>query len=211
MVTDIILDAPLTQKGRDQCEAQKDYASKLENVELVIVSPLVRALQTAHITFGDYLPTTTTTTTATEQLQRRDVKWIAHEGIREELGTLMCNKRQPFSETKSQFPLVDYTHLPQVEEDVLWNDHAIQTSDENGVPQRESMEDMSHRAYDFLTEFVYRRPEREIAVVGHSAWLLAMTGAVLDLEDGDDNGSLEVKSMFGQAELRSLELVFMER
>ena len=49
-------------------------------------------------------------------------------------------------------------------------------------PRRETMEDMSHRAYDFLVDYLLKRPEMEIAVVGHSAWLLAMTSAVLEFD-----------------------------
>lgn len=79
----------------------------------------------------------------------------------------------------------------------------------DGAPQRESMEDMSHRAYDFLVEYLYRRPEKEIAVVGHSAWLLAMTNAVLEFDEGSEDVE-EFGTMFGQAELRSATLTFTE-
>ena len=189
---DHVIDAPLTQKGRDQCAEQRSAASKLEGVELVIVSPLVRALQTAHITFED----------------RLHVKWIAHDGIREELGTLLCNKRRPLSETELEFPEVDYSYLPYGNDDVVWNNHVEKTSDDNGIPRRETTVDMSHRAYNFLATFLHQRHEKEIAVVGHSAWLLAMTGAVLDV--GEDESSL-VNTMFGQAEMRSMKLVFLEQ
>ena len=47
-----------------------------------------------------------------------------------------------------------------------------------------------------------------MVVVGHSAWLLAMTRAVLDV-DSDDEGL--ITPMFGQAEMRSMELVFTEQ
>lgn len=69
------------------------------------------------------------------------------------------------------------------------------------MPQGESMEDMSHRAYDFLVEYLYHRPERD-TMVEHSDWLLAMTNAVL--EEFEENGDAEdFGTMFGQAELRS--------
>jgi len=200
LLLDHVIDAPLTQKGRDQCAEQRSAASKLQGVELVIVSPLVRALQTAHITFEDHLP----------HNSPENAKWIAHDGIREELGTLLCNKRRPLSETELEFPQVDYSHLPfgNGEEDVVWNNHVQVTSDDNGIPKRETTEDMSHRAYDFLVNFLHQRQEKEIAVVGHSAWLLAMTGAVLDVKK-DENGL--VNTMFGQAEMRSFELIFSEQ
>jgi len=65
-----------------------------------------------------------------------------------------------------------------------------------------------------------KRPEMEIAVVGHSAWLLAMTSAVLEFDQGqydNDNegggGGVKVKAfgtMFGQAELRSATLTYSQ-
>lgn len=191
-----VIDAPLTQKGRDQCSEQRPAASALgTGIELVICSPLVRALETAHITWEHVLP------------RNSDVQWIAHEDIREEFGTLLCNQRRPLSETMAAFPEVDYTHMHSSEEDVLWMNHVERTADGDGVPKRESIEDMSHRAYDFLVNFLRCRPEKEIVVVGHSAWFLAMTGAVLDL--GEDEAA--ITPMFGQAEIRSLELRFLEQ
>ncbi len=46
-----------------------------------------------------------------------------------------------------------------------------------------------------------------MVVVGHSAWLLAMTNVVLDV--GGNGWS--IAPMFDQAELRSMELVFAEQ
>ena len=97
-----VIDAPLTQKGRDECAERRVAASVLEGVKLIIMSPLVRCLQTARITFEDHLPHNTL----------RRVKWMVHEGVREELGMLLCNKRRPLSKTKRLFPGVDFTHLP---------------------------------------------------------------------------------------------------
>ena len=199
LLTERVLDAPLTQKGREQCVAQRPGASKLKEIELVVVSPLVRALQTAHITFGEFLPS---------QKLGSGTKWIAHEGIREELGLLLCNKRQSLSATMAAFPKVDYTHLlPHREEDATWNEYAARTSGDGDAPQRETTVDMSHRAYRFLVDFLRARPEKEMAVVGHSAWLFAMTNAVLDIEEGQSS----IGPMFAQAELRSMELVFSEQ
>ncbi len=172
------------------------FSPTFAGVELVISSPLVRALQTAHITWEEHLPNKTS----------GDVKWIAHEGLREELGTLLCNKRQPLSETEIQFPQVDYSCLPRDEEDIMWDHHVARTANEHGLPKRETIEDMSHRAYNFLVEFLHRRPEKEIVVVGHSAWLLSMMGAVLDV--GEDESLLP---MFAQAEMRSCLLRFEEQ
>ena len=189
-----IVDAPLTQKGKDQCAAQRYVASKLDGVELIICSPLVRTLQTAHITFENHLDC-------------KNVKWIAHEGVREEFGTLLCNKRRPLSETRVQFPKVDYTYMPQEQkDDILWNKYVEENSNKDGIPKREELVDISHRAYHFLVNFLLERPEKEMVVVGHSHWFHAMTNGVLDV--GDDTS---MTAMFGQAELKSFELVFTKQ
>lgn len=185
-----VIDAALTPKGRGQCAEQRDLASKL-NVELVVMSPLLRTLQTAQLTFGD-------------NLQRNSVPWVANELIREELGSLLCNKRRPLSQTQPEFPHVDFSLLPQHpnEDDVMWTKYVFGNVDEHGNPSRESMVDMANRSYNFLIDFVRNREEKEIAVVGHSAWLHSMCHAVLDC---DDDSLLPV---FAQAELRSMRFSF---
>lgn len=200
-----VIDAPLTTKGIGQCQEQyKLNANNLRGVERIIVSPLVRALQTAHLTFRDHVPTLTGESNGA-------ITWTAHEGCREELGMLLCNKRRPLSETKLDFPHVDFSQLSHHgEDDHTWDQFAINFATDSGVAQRESMEDMSHRVYDFLADFLRHLPEREVAVVGHSAWLHAMCNAVLDHDIGDDGERLDT-GMFGQAEIRTLELTFIEK
>jgi phosphohistidine phosphatase SixA len=250
-----VIDARLTEKGKDQCRYQRDAMVRqyLGGVELIVVSPLVRALETACITFEDHLPSSSSSSSSAtinnnskggeqqqQQLQQKQgVRWVAHEGIREELGLLLCNQRRPLRETRLEFPHVDFSlllakqHHPHnddyEEEDVLWKKYCETTrrmSSVNGnnvgdgsatkmPPQRETMEDISHRAYDFLVDYLCNCPEQEIAVVGHSAWLLSMTNAVLELDDGGDDDDTarrakEFGTMFGQAELRSATLTFTE-
>ncbi len=204
-----VIDAPLTDKGIAQCVEQRATISRresgavLDNVDLIVSSPLVRCLQTAHITFADFFPNNDTIES------RRDVKWIAHDGIREELGALLCNKRGPFSETKELFPMVDYTSVSHNgEHDEMWEKYVMNNSNEDGFPVRETIEGMSHRAYDFFANFLLLRPEREIVVVGHSHLFLAMTRAVLHVDAKDESF---ITPVFGQAELRSMELVFTEQ
>lgn len=205
-----VIDAPLTDKGIAQCVEQRAAISRrncgaqLDTVELIISSPLVRCLQTAHITFEDFLPYHNNAIESS-----REVKWIAHDGIREELGSLLCNKRGPFSETKERFPRVDYTHVSHHgEHDEMWDNFVMNNSNEDGMPKRETIEGMSHRVYDFFVNFLLKRPEKEIVVVGHSHLFLAMTRAVLDVHENDEHF---ISPVFGQAELRSMELSFTEQ
>ena len=181
---------------------------------------------------GVVTPSPSSSSTTTNNHQHQDeVKWIAHEGIREELGLLLCNQRRPLRETISEFPHVDFSLLQQhqeehdgydEDEDIFWKQYCegrMLDTNNGGVttpPRRETMEDMSHRAYDFLVDYLLKRPEMEIAVVGHSAWLLAMTSAVLEFDHQDqyDNerggGVKEFGTMFGQAELRSATLTYSQ-
>ena len=92
-----IHDSPLTQKGRQECAARRMEASML-SPELIIISPLHRAIQTAIISFADHR-------------DKEDTRWVVHEGCREQLGLLTCNKRLPLSQTKAEYPFLDFSYV----------------------------------------------------------------------------------------------------
>jgi len=170
-----IQDSPLTQKGRHEATLQRSKASALKT-GVVVVSPLHRAIQTALISFRD---------------QYNDgIPFVAHEGCREQLGLLMCNKALPLSQTKIDFPKIDFDLVTHGEEDHLWNPY-----------KREGPVDEANRAYEFMTGFLMERPEKEISVVCHSAWLFSLCNAVMDC-DGDE----ELESWFDTGEIRSMKI-----
>jgi len=184
-----IVDSPLTELGKRQCEGQRASASLL-NPEAVVVSPLLRAVQTAKLSFADY----DRDCGSNNSNGNNAVPWIAHEGCREELGYLVCNKRRPLSEIKSDFPELQYP--PEMaEEDNLWNPSAFESETAKG-----------NRIYSFLVDFLAERPEQNLAVVCHSAWLAAMCNDVIDC-GGDEN----LTSWFGVSEIRSVRLTFSTR
>ena len=176
-----MVDAPLTELGREQCKAQRPVASKL-NPELLIASPLHRALQTAQISFAGF---------------RGKIPFIAHEDCREELGLLVCNKRRPLSETVQEYPSFDFSIMAEMayEEDLLWDPE-----------NREPPAAQAKRIYGFLTDFVRQRPEKEMAIVGHSAWLFCMCHSVLDCGQDD-----RLIAWFGTSEIRSMKLTFLDK
>lgn len=176
-----LLDSPLTETGKDQCRMRRPDAAVL-NPQLVVVSPLARAIQTAYITFGDHSP------------KKVNIPWIAHEDCREEMGLLMCNKRRPLSHIQEDYPDIDFS-LIEHEEDVPF--------DAIGTDRRESPKEKTDRIYDFLVNYIRNRPEREIAVVGHSGWLFYMMNAVMDCQD---DGRLE--QWFLTSEVRSVRVSF---
>lgn len=174
-----IVDSPLTEKGKEECRQQCGRAALL-NPELVIVSPLLRAIQTAQISFGHVL-------------DQPDIPWVAHEGCREEVGVLVCNKRRPLSLIQADYPNVEFAG-EMTEEDTLWHP----TERESGISK-------SDRIYDFLVNYLAKRPESEIAVVGHSATLFHMCNAVIDCGDDQD-----LSSWFLTSEIRSMQLTFQQ-
>ena len=174
-VREELIDSPLTSQGRDECLAKREEAKRL-NPELIVVSPLHRAVQTAQLTYADRVGV---------------VRFVAHDLCREELGLLMCNKRRPLSESIRDFPNVEFS-MTSGEEDTLWMPN-----------EREKPTAKSQRVYSLLADYIQHRPEKEISVVGHSAYFFNMCNAVLDC--GDDE---ELASWFGTSEIRSMILTF---
>jgi broad specificity phosphatase PhoE len=172
-----IVDSPLTESGRQQSMARRPEAALL-NPQVLIVSPLLRAIQTSYLSFTDH---------------KDAVPWIAHEGCREELGLLVCNKRRRLSEIREDYPDIDYSHI-QDEEDLLFD-----------ADNRESVLAKSERVYSFLVDFIRTLPHDEIAVVGHSAWLFNMCNAVMDC-----GGDEDLMSWFLTSEIRSMRIRFIE-
>jgi len=173
------LDPPLTNLGEKQCRSQRDLCATLEP-ELMIVSPMLRCIQTAKLSFRDHVST---------------VPWVSSEGCREELGLLVGNKRRPINEIKEDYPEIDFSPI-QHNEDVLW--------DEFGE-RRETLLEKSDRIYDFLTNYVRTRKEKEIGIVCHSAYLFTLMNAVMDISDE------ELRSWFLTSEVRSLQMTFVDR
>ena len=174
-----MVDSPLTTFGWDECAAWRTTAAQLQP-ELIVISPLCRTIQTAMATFADFYS------------DDMKIPWTVHEGIREELGLLTCNQRRPLSQTKRDFPTLDYSNLPEDEKDPLW------------IPdRRESALEKTDRGYDFLVNFIRNRPESEIAIVSHSAFLFNMLNAVMDCNDDED-----LQCWFRTGEIRSLKVTF---
>lgn len=175
-----MVDPPLTELGRQQCISVREGCSRL-SPELVIVSPLLRCIQTAKLSFRDHANTDKT-------------PWVSHEGCREELGLLIGNKRRPIREIIEDHPEIDFGAIEHDEDD-LWDAYG---------DRRETLLEKSARAYDFL-QFVMERPESEIAICSHSAYLFTLLNAVMDIEDED------LRSWFLTGEVRSLRVTYRRR
>jgi broad specificity phosphatase PhoE len=149
-----VLDAPLTELGRQQAEGLRERISQLPaQPQLIVSSPLCRALQTASLAFLHV-----------------QVPFVAHELVREEMGVHVCDQRRSVARHQVDFPHVDFD-LIQNNEDVLFQHDT-----------RERRHDVGDRAYQFL-EWLHKRPEQHVAVTSHSAWLLTLFHGVVECMD----------------------------
>lgn len=150
------LDAELNEKGRGQAAALQERTAAL-SPELLVVSPMRRATQTALAAFDAHV-------------RRGALRPLAQELCHERAGKHTCDKRLPRAELAALYPSVDYSLL-QDEDDPYWGDGRT----------RESVPDLAARAGQFVS-WLMARPERRVAVACHSAILLAIFNAVLECE-----------------------------
>ena len=174
-----ILDAPLTEKGRQQALLLQPVVQALkEQPQLVVLSPNCRALQTGVIVFDHLLMT------------EHNVPFVAHEMVREETGVHICDKRRPVQQQAREFPQVDFSLLFESNEDPLYREHT-----------RETKAAVGERIYQFM-EWLSQRPEEHIAVASHSGWLLTVFNGVCECADS------QLQDWFQTGELRSVLLEF---
>lgn len=153
------VDAELTETGRAQAAALKPrFEAMAVKPELVVVSPMRRATQTA---LGAGLATLAPAPTL-----------LALEACHETGGRHTCDKRLSVPALKKYFPQVDYSQI-LTEEDPLWHDET-----------RESLQSIATRAGAFL-EWLRNRTETRIAVAAHSGFLLALFNAVLNTTEDE--------------------------
>jgi len=142
--TMVYWDAPLTPIGLEQ---SKQLALTVDNLilppEIVVVSPLRRAIQTAELGF---------------RANRKDLPFVATELARERVSLHTCDGRRPLSEIKADFPFVDFAEVVD-EADTMW----LSKEDQ---PSEDASEACALRAAAFLG-WLHARPEKTIAVVSH--------------------------------------------
>jgi broad specificity phosphatase PhoE len=136
------------------------HQPKRHPVELVVSSPLSRALHTAELAMGvdtddrKFQSTTTMTTTTTTSTTNR----VCYEGFREINGWLQNGKRHTKMELELKFPSWDFSLLSS-NDDVQW------------TPTLETTDSCMERGYEGLLWIMKDRPERSIVLVSHGALL----------------------------------------
>mmetsp|Transcript_7723 Transcript_7723/g.21482 ORF Transcript_7723/g.21482 Transcript_7723/m.21482 type:complete len:303 (+) Transcript_7723:1-909(+) len=210
------LDAPLTKLGIEQAkEGEARYGHLMQDVDLVVSSPLSRAVQTADMilppTEANQCGATGSQSTsdharsfATSSSSGVDPKRLVMESLREVNGWLLNAKRKSRSDLESDFgPSWDFSGLEN--EDSLW------------TKELESQLECAERGYLSLLSLA-ERPEQKMVVVSHGG-LLRFTMNMhpsVGVRDGrntrtasDAEGIANVrcsKSRFGNCELRAYEL-----
>lgn len=179
------LDSKLTPKGEEQCLRLKEHIrgetvwqyNKPLSLDLVVVSPLTRTLQTAVLALG-------------EPGSPGAPPFLASEMCRERIGDYICDKRRKKSELVKEYPHIDFC-LVETEED------------EQFEKQKEDEELAGKRAVKFL-QWLCGRPEIHIAVVCHSVFLKCLFrqfGNALSQED-----QMSIQRFPANAEMRSIML-----
>jgi len=136
------VDTVLTPKGETQSLDLGKYWLNKNEIELVIVSPLKRTLQTAYNIFKD-----------------TDIPIISLEFTREyPMGLHTCNKRSNLEELKILYPTIDFSTIFE-NKDMLWNNKREETIGELNLRIGE------------LYYYINNRPEKKIAFVNHSSFI----------------------------------------
>ncbi|XP_056862036.1 phosphoglycerate mutase-like protein isoform X2 [Raphanus sativus] len=183
-----LLDACLSPMGIQQVSERRKEIIKsglLNTVQLVITSPLRRAMQTSVGIFRGQ-----------EDMNQFDIfpkvnnspPIVALEICRERMGLYPCDKRESIGTYRTCFSEIDFT---MSDEDALW------------AEERENMKDVSARGLHFL-KWLWERPEKDIAVVSHGIFLQQTLRALHEIVGTpvEDNHL----KRFANCELRSIRL-----
>lgn len=158
---DNVLDPDLTQDGIKQCEELKKKI-KLNNlnnlnkfnseIDLVIVSPLTRTLETCSIVFSEHIG---------------QVNFVCLEDVREQINKL-CHKRKKKEILKKKYGFVDFSNLTS-------NDDNLYTQ-YNGLEKKSNVVKRCNK----FVELLKNRKETNIVVITHGNFLYPMFNDVLN-------------------------------
>lgn len=147
-------DAPLTELGRRQA-AERAAELRQHPYDLIVTSPLTRAIQTTMGLFGDHPA----------------APRIHVEGLHRELLESSCDVGRTPDLLAQDFPHLSFGHL----EEVWW--HNDGTPCEHGFVIEP--EEVLRRRVRQFRQWLQDRPEGLIAVVGHGVFFYHLTGRQL--------------------------------
>lgn len=140
-------DSPLNLVGKQQCEAlhKKFVAASKFDIDIIIVSPLMRTLETAELALAQYWT---------------KVPIIAVELTRERFGIHTCNKRSSLQDLKLRFPQVNFDLTTEHDS---WHSPSVRETDHQVVA----------RSKEFLNQLASTCHQyHRIAIVGHSDFMI---------------------------------------
>ncbi len=147
-------DARLTPLGEQQVDSTRETIRE-HHYDLVVTSPLTRAIQTTLGLFAD-----------------RPRQRIIVESLHREHLFSSCDVGRSPGVLAQEFPHLDFDHLP----DVWWHDH--EERDERGIAV-EPHATLLQRVESFR-RWLHARPERSIAVIGHGTFFFHFAGFEMD-------------------------------
>ena len=151
------IDTKLTQKGHEQSINLHNSWNNINDIELVLVSPLYRTLQTATNIFKD-----------------NNIPILAIEDLREHPNTChTCNKRKNKTELVKNFPNINFDNIIN-NKDNIWNDNIEESID--------SLELRINNIKNLIKTFNYKN----ICIVGHNSFISQMLYKKILLLDNND-------------------------
>ena len=195
-LTEAYRDSPLTPRGIEQCAALAEEVRGLAvPPEIVIVSPLRRAIHTAQLGFRP-----------SASSSPPPPPFLATELARERISVHTCDWRRPRSEVAKEFPFVDLSEVA-TEEDEMWLHKEV-------TPAEYSSDACRARAAELL-HWLLARPERTLAVVAHWVFYTHLFGLFKTDDGGGGGGGATtptaggddaLQAKFGNAEMRRVRL-----
>jgi len=159
------LDAGLTALGRRQSRlVGRQIEALAVQPELVLSSPLTRAMSTADEALAGVIPGA--------------VPRLVLPLLRERLGVNPCDRRRPWSLVAAEHSSLWDASLVETEEDNLWK-----------ADERETDRQIEERARAAI-EWLAGRPEETIVVFTHSSFIEALLDVHLDEKEYLENGGL---------------------
>jgi broad specificity phosphatase PhoE len=166
-------DAKLTPTGIEQCCKLSSVTKNLE-VEAILVSPMTRCLQTATFSFRHALNPTSSEFENDYLNSGDNVSFIAYEEWRETVNYL-CDSRRPVDILQTEYPHVDFQYISH-NHDPLWQRYEDEFGSykiHDGLRESNDASGLCKRAQS-AWKVLLARPERELALVGHSAFFMHM-------------------------------------
>jgi broad specificity phosphatase PhoE len=162
-------DVPPALRFDADADADFNAPHPISSVQLIVISPLQRTLETAEHSFAH---------------MKGRVPWLALECVRETMGLHPCDRRRNISQHRVSFPHINFDHIEH-DADPLWHHYPL---------QREPEEVVERRGRDFLA-WLAAREEESIVLVTHSSYLRTFCSRILGLSEIEHFENADLRSV----------------